>query len=163
MCLVLLQGSGPSSPPAADFTKAYGRSSGLNHFAGPIDSTQVRFFPPGDPFPYAVNDPLAYDPLAYDPLAYGNPPTHYNDPSAPYYNPSAPSCGPSAPYSTPNTADPNYTRHTGWPEQSGPPFHRLEHLQAMGHHQPCIAQRIARKVYGIDPDRWSRKARSFVL
>lgn len=130
----------------------------MNHFARPSSFSQDRFFPLDDPFTYGANIPLAYDPLAYDPLAYGNPPTHYNDPSAPYYNPPVQHNG-----ATPNTADPNlYTRHTGHPEQSGPPFHGWGHWQAIGH-QPRIAQRIARKVYGIDPDRWSRKARSFVL
>lgn len=36
------------------------------------------------------------------------------------------------------------------------------YLQALGHY-PCIARRLARKVYRIDPDLWSQKARLSIL
>lgn len=50
--------------------------------------------------------------------------------------------------------------HAGQDREQPPPhFYTFE--QAIDH-QPRIARRIARK-YGIDPDLWSQRARSFVL
>lgn len=52
-----------------------------------------------------------------------------------------------------------------WLEQLQPlqHFNATEHLLHVPGRRHRIAQRIARKVYGIAPDLWSQRARSFVL
>lgn len=118
----------------------------MNHFAGPSSFAQYNGFPQGDPFTYGPSNSLPYGPLPYgNPLAHNKYPFAHNNGLTPYM------------------ADPNpYTENTVYSEWPGPPFHGFKHFQAMGH-RPRIARRIAREVYGIDPDSWSRRARSFVL
>ena len=162
---VLVQDSGPlaSSLSASDFGQAHGGSSGMPNIAGSSSHTQDSDYPITHDDPFTYGNPLTQG--IYPLTNAGNPET-YSGPFAHNYSPLVPGYHPfnSGSPLTSYTTDPSpFMGNAGyWSLQADPPCDGREQWQAMGH-RPCIARRIARKVYGIDPEWWSRRARSFVL